>query len=107
MEKKVRYKATGLVFGNYWGGGTGSYPARVLKADTKEDLIEQINKGINDGSLDSGMGYESLKGAIIDIETITSIEYENKTYTNKEYETETFGNLTDNQIEFLQRALSY
>ena len=48
--EKVEYKSTGLVYGNYWGGGRGAYKARCLKADTKEKLIEEAKRGL-DGSL--------------------------------------------------------
>ena len=107
MKKTVKYKASGLVFGNYWGGGKGSYKAESLISETKEDLIKQINEGIANGSLDSGMGYESLKGAIMDIITITTIIHEGKPYINEETETELFGNLNEQEQEFLENAYDH
>ena len=105
MESLRTYKATGLVFGNYWGGGKGSYKAKKLRSETKEDLIKQINEGIGNGSLDSGMGYESVKGAIMNITTITTITHEGKPYVNEETEIEIFGELSEKEQDFLENAL--
>ena len=103
MEK---YKSTGLVYGNYWGGGQGAYAARRLEADTKEELLKQAEKGL-DGSLDDGMGYESLIGAILNITKFTTVEIDRKEFVNKEYETEFVGELTEEQIDFLIECNSY
>ena len=51
------------------------------------------------------MGYESLIGAIMDITTITTVTIDGKDYINEETETEDFGNLNQEQSEFLERAL--
>lgn len=98
--ERVKYKSRGLVYGNYWGGGKGAYKARYLEADTKEELIEEANKGL-DGSLDSGMGYESLIGAMLEICKITTIEIDGREFINEEYEIESVGNLTEDEEEFL------
>ena len=68
MIKKFRSK--GLAYGKYWGGGEGAYQAEELTGETKEELLEKANTMLTDGSLDSGMGYESLIGAILDVSTI-------------------------------------
>ena len=102
--EKVEYKSTGLVYGNCWGGGRGAYKARCLKADTKEKLIEEAKRGL-DGSLDSGMGYESLIGAMLEICKITIIEIDGREFVNKEYDIETVGNLTEDEEEFLLQNL--
>ncbi len=97
------YKSDGLVLGNYWGGGSGSYAATTLHSDiSKEDLIEQNKKALESGSLDSGMGYESLIGARITIETKTTTLIEDKEFINKEYETIFIGELSETDIEFLE-----
>ena len=101
-NKKVRFKSTGYVLGNYWGGGRGSYPATKLEAPTKEALIEVAKKALENGGLDSGMGYESLIGARLDIVQITTVEIDGAEYTNNEYETEYIGKLTESQIDFLE-----
>lgn len=102
---KTTYKSNGIVLGNYWGGGSGLYKATTFHSDISiEDLIEQNKKALESGALDSGMGYESLIGALITIETKTTIEYEGKEFTNKEYEDVFIGDLTDEQMEFLEEV---
>jgi hypothetical protein len=78
MRKK--FNSSGLVYGNYWGGGKGSYPAKKFSSDFYEDLIAKNENALKDGSLDSGMGYESLIGALLNIETIEIIEFEGKEF---------------------------
>jgi len=98
----ITYNSKGVVLGNYWGGGKGSYAAqRFSSSVSKEDLIEINKKALEDGSLDSGMGYESLIGALIYIETVTRILHENKPFTNTEVESIFIGDLTDAQKDFL------
>ena len=100
MKETVKYKSRGLVFGNYWGGGRGAYSAEKLSADTKEELIKEATKGL-DGSLDAGMGFESLIGALLVITKITSITRGGKTFTNEEIEEEFIGKLTEEDQDFL------
>jgi hypothetical protein len=104
--KTVTYKATGIVLGNFWGGGSGSYPARPLNDTTLEGLMKQANDGL-DGSLDSGMGYESLIGAMLNITTKTEMMFEDKLFTNKETETVFIGELTEAQQDFLMECSFY
>lgn len=107
MEKcKIKYKSTGLVYGNHWGGGQGAFSARRLEANTKEELLKQAEEGL-DGSLDDGMGYESLIGAMLNITKFTTVEIDGKEFVNKEYETEFVGELTEEQIDFLIDCNSY
>jgi hypothetical protein len=63
--------------------------------------MAKANEALKDGSLDSGMGYESLIGARIDIEVITTIIVDGKEFVNTEYETELIGVLTDEEKDFL------
>lgn len=105
MEKKIRYKSSGFVLGNYWGGGQGGYPARKYEADTLEELIALNEKALADGSLDSGMGYEKLLGAAIEVCTITTVEVDGKEYTNNEYHDVLIGDLTEEQQEWLLECL--
>lgn len=104
MEKKKSYKATGFVLGDYWGGGTGAYPTIGFTADTKEELLEKAKVALEDGSIDSGMGYQYLTGAILDITVSTTIEFEGDEYVNEKYEFDTVGELTDEQYDFLQEC---
>ena len=102
--EKVKYKSSGIVFGNYWGGGKGAYSATNFEADSKEKLIKKCNEALEDGSLDSGMGYESLIGALINVEIETTIKAKGKEFTNKEYESEFIGNLTEEEEYFLDEC---
>ena len=98
---KTTFNSTGIVLGNYWGGGQGGYQARSIEAKTKKELLKKANQMLTDGSLDSGMGYESLIGARLDITKVTSINIDGKVFLNHEHETEFIGDLTDEQINFL------
>jgi len=99
--ENIKWISEGIVFGNYWGGGRGSYAAIKLSANTKEELLEQANKGLDDGSLDAGMGYESLIGALLNITKITTIIIKGKSFVNEESELEFIGDLTEQQQDFL------
>lgn len=96
-----RYKANGYVLGNHWGGGEGAYPTITLEADTLDEVLAKCNDALEDGSLDSGMGFERLIGAIINVTKITTIVFEDKDFINKEIESHFIGELTDYQAEFL------
>ena len=104
MEKKKSYKATGFVLGNLWGGGQGAYPTIELEADTKESLMEKAKVALDDGTIDSGMGFESLVGAVLDITESTMVEIEDEIYINEKYIFDTVGELTDEQYEWLQNS---
>lgn len=104
MEKKKSYKATGFVLGNLWGGGQGAYRTIELEADTKESLMEKAKVALDDGTIDSGMGFESLVGAVLDITESTMVEIEDEIYINEKYIFDTVGELTDEQYEWLQNS---
>lgn len=60
------YSAKGIVYGKYWGGGSGWYAARTYRDyDSLAKLKTAIKKDYKSGRLDSGMGYESLLGALM------------------------------------------
>lgn len=99
---KIAYKAKGLVYGRYWGGGEGSYRAERYHADDLKTLEEQINDGVKTGSIDSGMGYERVLGAIMEITTIRTIEKGGRSFVNEESELKFFGDLNEQQMEFLE-----
>ena len=105
MEIKKNYKINGFVYGNYWGGGKGAYKSQSYKGDDLNKLMEEIKEDLEDGSLDGGMGYESLIGAILDIETIETIKYKGKEYHKSEYEIEFIGELTEEEENFLDDIL--
>ena len=60
-----RISTTGFVFGNCWGGGTCGYNARHINGTVLKEVKATALNMLEDGSLDSGMGYESLYGAIL------------------------------------------
>lgn len=97
---KKQYKASGLVYGKYWGGGEGAYQSEKYQAETVKELDKMINKGVKDGTIDSGMGYENVLGAVMEIEIIETIAKNDKEYSNSEFETESYGDLTIEQIDF-------
>lgn len=100
--KKI-FISNGIVLGNYWGGGSGSYAATTFHSNiSKEDLIKQNSRALKNGNLDSGMGFESLIGALISIKTKTIIIYEDKEFFNEEYEDIFIGNLIKKQRDFLE-----
>jgi hypothetical protein len=101
MDKKVKYFSKGLVHGHYWGGGKGCYKAEKLTADTKEELISKATEMLESGALDSGMGYESLIGALLDITQVTTITVDGDLYHNEKSEMEFIGDLTVEEIDFL------
>lgn len=103
----ITYKASGIVLGNYWDGGSGGYTAKTLMANTLPDLKQQILAGIADGSLDSGMGYESLIGAAMNIKMIDKREIDGKIFTAIESNIEFFGDLSAEQEDFLIEATMY
>ena len=98
-KEKIKYKAKGVVLGNLWGGGKGFYTARTLEAENLSNLKAQIIKGIKTGSLDSGMGYESLIGAVMEITKITEVIIEGKPFINKEAELKSFSIPTEFEEE--------
>lgn len=103
----ITYKATGMVLGNYWGGGSGSYPAREINANSLRELTDEIEEQLKSGSLDSGMGFESLIGAIMTIDTIDTREIDGKRFVAHGYEQTFFGELSEEQEDFLLESAVY
>ena len=101
QNKQVKFYSSGVVHGRYWGGGEGAYSARKFSGDTKEEVIEKATAALEDGSLDSGMGYEKLIGALLTIEERTIVEIEGKQFTNREYHGVFIGDLNEEQQDFL------
>lgn len=106
-NQKIEFKSKGFVHGNAWGGGEGAYAASPLKADTKEVLLAEAKRRVEDGSLDNGMGFESLNGALLFITKVTTIEVDGKEFTNEEYEHEFVGDLTEEQQDFLDEVSTF
>ena len=100
MQTKT-YRAEGLVYGRYWGGGEGGFKAESYHADTLEKLEADIIKDVESGAIDSGMGYEKVLGAVMVIDTITDIVIGGKVFSNITTETKVYGDLTDEAQELL------
>lgn len=101
MKGVIKFESNGVVLGNYWGGGSGAYPARKFKADSLEEITKLNYDALKDGSLDSGMGYESLKGAVIEVTKIEVIEIDGREFTNREYSELLIGTLTEDERDSL------
>jgi hypothetical protein len=100
MEKK-EYIAEGIVYGKTWGGGFGAYPASRITAKSKAEILSKAGQDLKSGALDSGMGFEFLKGARLDIKEVTRIIVKGKEYQRADYITEFIGNLTEQEQDFL------
>jgi hypothetical protein len=107
MEKKISYHAEGFLLGNLWGGGRGAYPTIKITGDSMPDIRELAEKALSDGSLDSGMGFESLIGAILNVEIITECLIEGKKFINREYDEISIGDIDEMDIEFLRECDEY
>ena len=102
---KIHFTAKGVCLGNLWGGGEGSYPARKYSNDNLKKLIAEIKKDVKSGGIDSGMGFQSMIGALMAITTITTKTIEGKDFINEEEDCVLFGKLTETQKEFLDDSL--
>jgi hypothetical protein len=107
MKKTITYKATGLVLGNTWGGGRGTYATVPLQSDTKEELLAEANRLLVKNTLDNGMGFESLVGAVLSVTKQTIIEVEGDEYINEKYEIEVIGTLSEDEIEWVQENVLF
>jgi hypothetical protein len=107
METLKKYIASGIVYGKCWGGCEGGFKARKLECESREGILEEAQKRIRDGSLDFGMGFEKILGAILDIKEVTIQIIEGKDFRNEEHDTVIVGELSESQVEFLIEELSY
>lgn len=101
------YFLSGVVLGKTWGGGFGAYKSHELQAQTKKELINQAKKDLKSGVLDSGMGFEYLKGARLDIQEIETVKIKDKEYQRAEHMTELIGDLTEKEQDFLLSGYEY
>lgn len=75
--------ASGQVYGRNWNFGYNSYPARIIEADTYEE-IKDLLATLPMDHFDEGMGYETVMGVHYNliIETVQDGEW-TKTRTLK------------------------
>lgn len=105
MIKKT-YSSTGFVYGKLWGGGEGAYPAVELRDYTSfSKLLKDARLRLSDGSLDSGMGYEKLLGALLTIKTEEKVVIGDKTYTHTDYDGVMIGTLDCSQAGLLEEMI--
>jgi len=104
MVKTIKFKGIGFVLGNYWGEESGAYPTIYFEADTREALLAEAKVALDNGSIVSGMGFESLIGAVLSIKQETSIEIDDDEYVNEKLYLEFIGEMTNEQIEFLENC---
>ena len=100
----TNYIATGYVLGNLWGGGEGAYPSSQVEAKTRKEVLRKAKKELSTGGLDSGMGFESLIGALLTLRKIETIIVKNKDYLRSDYEDIFIGKLSGKQEEFLSEV---
>lgn len=70
--KRIFRHRGGVVLGSMWGGGRGYYPASMIEGEfeREEEVTKAAQPLLESGALDSGMGFESLLGAVIAIEEV-------------------------------------
>jgi len=98
---KKSYRAEGIVLGNLWLGGSGGYPAQKITGHSKSGLLKKAEKMLEDGSLDSGMGFESLKGALLDVIEVSVLTLGGEEFTREDRELEYIGELTREEKQSL------
>lgn len=107
QDMSKSYSAEGIVWGRLWGGGKGGYAARKLYATSKSELYRKIENALDDGSLDSGMGYEHLLGAVMVIITKTTITVGGDLFTNESSYFEDFGDVPEDIVNELEEQLLF
>ena len=101
MDIKKKYSAKGVVLGYMWGGGTGFYPTVTLEGfDSIEALSEAAEKKIKDNSLDKGMGFEALKGAVLEVEERSTVTVDGLDYHREDYTSIIVGELTEEESDY-------
>ena len=102
MTEKKEWRAEGLCYGKYWGGGEGSFEATKYSCYTsEEELVDTIVSDIDNGNIDSGMGYESMLGAVMRVTRTITLDFKGKIFINEESKVAIFGDLTEEQSDFL------
>jgi hypothetical protein len=91
LPTTIKYHSSGNVLGQLWGRQSAFYPTRTFSADSLEELLELNKAALADGSLDSGMGFERLLAAKLNITTETSVVIEGEVFTNNQYHHEYIG----------------
>jgi len=101
LETTSSFEAKGLVYGFLRSGQLGAYPTKTIVAGTREELLKLAGEKLQDGSIDAGMGFESLEGALLNITETTAVKIDGKVFYNENIEQEFIGNLTEEEKDFL------
>jgi hypothetical protein len=113
IEIKKTYEVIkGLVYGTYWGGGSGCYSISKnvigLIADTPDELRDIVTKQMNESSIDGGMGFQSEDGFILSIKEVDTITLKDKDYSTTVNVIEIYSEgLSPEAEDFLLDALIY
>ncbi len=78
------YIATGWVWGRTWDGGQIGYPAIRFVSKSYQEVNDKAREGLQDGSLDSGFGFESLVGALLCVVKSETISVDEKEFVRDE-----------------------
>lgn len=100
----------GAVLGNYWGGGAGYYCSAYSgrEFDTREEAVQFLDEKLADGSLDDGMGYESLIGYMIPIICRREVLVQGDIFSHEEEVLHTSSDVPDDcldeMVEFIENT---
>lgn len=100
-EERKNYSSTGFVLGKMWGGGFGAYSAKRIESKSLKELLKENQTMLENGSLDSGMGFEYLKGALLYITETKFIMKDGDEYNRKEFSSKFIGKLDTKEKDFL------
>ena len=104
MDKIVEYSSDGFVWGNLWDYSQGGYEAKRLTASSMKEIVDKAKAMLQDGSLDGGMGYESLIGAVLLITKTEKITINKKVFTHESYQFRIIGKLSPKIVRHLKNA---
>jgi len=108
-KDNIVYKCEyGTVLGDMWGGGQGFYPTSKIEGNTEKEIIKNAEKMLEDGSLDSGFGFEGLNGALITISSQKIIEKDGEQFfSEKDYNDIVIGKLSEQEQERAIEVIAY
>ena len=95
VKLSPQYKITCYVQGYLWGSGKGSRSAKSYHGQDLAILKKQIEEEFENGEMNNKQDFETLTGALMEVEISNRIQFENKVYTNREFETFILGNWND------------
>ena len=104
MKTFKAYRLQGHVLGKTWGGGFATYPSKEVYGTSLDAAMAEARKLLASGGLDSGMGFEYLKGALLFVTETEYITIKGKTYNREEEQyAEVIGELTEEEQDLIMR----